>query len=280
MIKIGDFNKLKIARKADFGFFLDAQTGNTKDDIFMHRKFTNYEVLIPGDEVNAFVYRDSKDKLAATLVPPLAKVGDIGYFEVVDATKIGYFINIGLEKDILVPFSSKHYDLKKGNKYLFYIYLDKTERIAATTRIEGYLSTNSEYKVGDSVSGVVYGFQTNDSAMVCIDNKFEGVILHNEYFTKLNIGDKLNLKVIKIYEDGRLGLTPRQGREQELNDLEIKIINYLNNASKGFMPLNDKSSPEDIASIFSCSKKNFKRTLGVLMKKGMITQDEEGTRLI
>ena len=92
MIKIGDFNKLKIARKADFGFFLDAQTGNTKDDIFMHRKFTNYEVLIPGDEVNAFVYRDSKDKLAATLNPPLAKVGEIGYFEVVDATKIGYFI--------------------------------------------------------------------------------------------------------------------------------------------------------------------------------------------
>lgn len=280
MIKIGDFNKLKIARKADFGFFLDAQTGNTSDDIFMHRKFTNYEALIPGDEVNVFVYRDSKDKLAATLNPPLAKVGEIGYFEVVDATKIGYFINIGLEKDILVPFSSKHYDLKKGDKYLFYIYLDKTERIAATTRIEGYLSTDSEYKVGDNVTGVVYGFQTNESAMVCVDNKFEGVILHNEYFTKLNIGDKLNLNVIKVYEDGKLGLTPRQGREQELNELESKIINHLNNASRGFMPLNDKSDPADIASVFGCSKKNFKRTLGVLMKKGLISQDEEGTRLI
>ncbi|MCG4470951.1 DNA-binding protein, partial [Lawsonibacter sp. DFI.6.74] len=81
----------------------------------------------------------------------------------------------------------------------------KTERIAATTRIEGYLSTDSEYKVGDNVTGVVYGFQTNDSAMVCFDNKFEGVILHNEYFTKLNIGDKLNLNVIKVYEDGKLG---------------------------------------------------------------------------
>ena len=116
--------------------------------------------------------------------------------------------------------------------------------------------------------------------MVCIDNKFEGVILHNEYFTKLNIGDKLTLNVIKIYEDGKLGLTPRGSREEELNDLETKIINHLNNASRGFMPLNDKSSPDDIASVFNCSKKNFKRTLGILMKKGLISQDSEGTRLI
>ena len=277
MVKIGDFNKLTIARKVEFGFFLDGKGG---DDVFMHRKFTNYEVLIPGDEVNVFVYKDSKDKLAATLNPPLAKVGEIGYFEVVDATKIGYFINIGLEKDILVPFSAKHYDISVGNKYLFYIYLDKSDRIAATTRIEEHLTTDSNYSVGDTVTGVVYGFQTNQSAMVCVDNKYEGVILHNEYFTNLKVGDKLNLKVIKIYEDGKLGLTPRQGREEELNELEVKILNHLNNASRGFMPYNDKSDPADIAAMFNCSKKNFKRTLGILMKKGLIEQDSEGTRLI
>lgn len=277
MVKIGDFNKLTIARKVEFGFFLDGKGG---DDVFMHRKFTNYEVLIPGDEVNVFVYKDSKDKLAATLNPPLAKVGEIGYFEVVDATKIGYFINIGLEKDILVPFSAKHYDISVGNKYLFYIYLDKSDRIAATTRIEEHLTTDSNYSVGDTVTGVVYGFQTNQSAMVCVDNKYEGVILHNEYFTNLKVGDKLNLKVIKIYEDGKLGLTPRQGREEELNELEVKILNHLNNASRGFMPYNDKSDPADIASMFNCSKKNFKRALGILMKKGLIEQDSEGTRLI
>lgn len=277
MVKIGDFNKLTIARKVEFGFFLDGKGG---DDVFMHRKFTNYEVLIPGDEVNVFVYKDSKDKLAATLNPPLAKVGEIGYFEVVDATKIGYFINIGLEKDILVPFSAKHYDISVGNKYLFYIYLDKSDRIAATTRIEEYLTTDSNYSVGDTVTGVVYGFQTNQSAMICVDNKYEGVILHNEYFTNLKVGDKLNLKVIKIYEDGKLGLTPRQGREEELNELEVKILNHLNNASRGFMPYNDKSDPADIAAMFNCSKKNFKRALGILMKKGLIEQDSEGTRLI
>ncbi|MGL5749945.1 MAG: CvfB family protein [Paraclostridium sp.] len=279
MIKIGDFNKLTIARKVEFGFFLDGKGG---DDVFMHRKFTNYEVLVPGDEVDVFVYKDSKDKLAGTLNPPLAKVGEVGYFEVVDATNIGYFINIGLEKDILVPFSSKHYDISVGNKYLFYIYLDKSDRIAATTRIEEHLVTDStpNYNIGDSVTGVVYGFQTNDSAMICVDNKYEGVILHNEYFTKLKIGDELNLNVIKIYEDGKLGLTPRQGREEELNELEGKILNHLNNASRGFMPYNDKSDPADIASMFNCSKKNFKRSLGVLMKKGLIEQDSEGTRLV
>ena len=122
-------------------------------------------------------------------------------------------------------------------------------------KIEDRLTTDSDYKVGDSVTGVVYGFQTNDSAMVCVDNKFDGVILHNEYFTKLNIGDKLNLKVIKVYEDGKLGLTPRQERAQELSELEEKIINHLNNASRGFMPYNDKSVPSDIASVFNCSRK-------------------------
>ncbi|HBG8527456.1 TPA: DNA-binding protein [Clostridioides difficile] len=279
MINIGDFNKLTVKRKTEFGYFLDGQTNNTKDDILLHNRLIGKNEINIGDEVNAFIFKDSDDRTAATLIPPLAKVGDVAHLKVVDNTDIGTFIDMGLPKDILVPFKAKTYPLFRDEKYLFYIYLDKSKRIAATTDIDSYLLTDHTYNVGDIVTGVVYGFQTNNSAMICVDNKYAGVIFHNEYFTELKTGDVLeNLHVIKIYEDGKLGLSPRGNRKDELDTLENKILSYLE-GSDGYMRFNDKSDPKDISILFNSSKKNFKRALGVLMKKGLIYQDEEGTYL-
>lgn len=278
MIKIGDYNALEVKRKTNFGYFLDGKTNNSKDDILLHNRLVGKNKVEVGDKVNAFIYRDSEDRPSATLIYPKATVGQIAYLKVVAHTKIGSFIDIGLPKDILVPFKAKTYELEKGHRYPFYIYLDKTGRIAATTDIDQYLTTDHEYNIGDSVTGIVYGFQTNNSAMVCVDNKYAGVILHNEYFEDLKIGDELNLKVIKIYEDDKLGLTPRQDRKEELDILESKILSYLEGAD-GSMRFNDKSTPDEIAKVFNSSKKNFKRALGVLMKKNLISQDENGTYL-
>ncbi len=278
MIKIGDYNTLEVKRKTNFGYFLDAKTNNSKDDILLHNRLVGKNKVEVGDKVNAFIYKDSEDRPSATLIYPKATVGQIAYLKVVAHTKIGSFIDIGLPKDILVPFKAKTYELEKGHRYPFYIYLDKTGRLAATTDIDQYLTTDHEYNIGDSVTGVVYGFQTNNSAMVCVDNKYAGVILHNEYFEDLKIGDELNLKVIKIYEDDKLGLTPRQDRKEELDILESKILSYLEGAD-GSMRFNDKSTPDEIAKVFNSSKKNFKRALGVLMKKNLISQDENGTYL-
>ena len=277
MIKIGDYNNLCVKRKTDFGYFLDGKTDNSKDDILLHKKLANKNKLEIGDFVNAFIYIDSEGRKTATLIPPKAKVNEINYLKVVAHTKIGSFIDVGLQKDILVPFKAKTYDIEKGNRYLFYIYLDKTGSLAATTDIDPYLETNHNYKIGDTVSGIVYGFQTNNSANVCVDKKYVGVILHNEYFTKLKEGDILEeLKVIKIYEDGKLGLTPRKERKEELDNLEVSILSYLE-GNDNFMRFNDKTSPEEIETVFNTSKKNFKRALGVLMKKDIIYQDENGT---
>ena len=278
MIKIGDYNTLEVKREAKFGYFLDGKTSSSNDDILLHHRLANKQTLNVGDMVEAFIYIDSEGRKTATLDFPKAKVGEVGYLKVVAHTKIGSFIDIGLQKDILVPFKAKTYELEKGNRYLFYIYLDKTGRIAATTDIDLHLTTDHEYKIGDSVEGVVYGFQTNNSAMICVDNKYVGVILHNEYFTKLTEGDMLNLNVIKIYEDGKLGLSPRANRKEELDTLEASIISYLE-GNDGFMRFNDKTAPEEIATVFNSSKKNFKRALGVLMKKELIYQNEEGTFL-
>lgn len=279
MIKLGEYNKLKVKRKAEFGYFLDAGTNNSSDDVLLHNRLVGKNKIEVGDEIEVFIYKDSEGRLAATMNYPKAKVGDIAYLKVVAHTKIGSFIDVGLPKDILVPFKAQKYEMTKGNRYLFYIYVDKSGRLAATTDIFPYLSVEHSYNIGDVVDGIVYGFQTNKSATVCVDNKYDAVILNNEYFTELNIGDKLeNLKVIKIYEDGRLGLTPRGERKEELDSLEKSIMNYIE-GNDGFMRFNDKSSPEEIATVFNSSKKNFKRALGVLMKKGLITQNEEGTFL-
>lgn len=280
MIKLGEYNKLKVKRKAEFGYFLDGGTKFTKDDVLLHNRLVNKKQNIEvGDEVEVFIYKDSEGRLSATQQFPKAQVGDIAYLKVVAHTKIGSFIDIGLPKDILVPFKAQKYEMEKGSRYLFYIYVDKSQRLAATTDIFPYLSVDAPYKVGDTVEGVVYGFQTNNSASICVENKYDGVILHNEYFTELKIGDKLeNLKVIKVYEDGRLGLSPRGERKAELDTLEVAILSYLE-GNDGYMRFGDKTSPEDIKTVFNSSKKNFKRALGVLMKKGLVIQNEEGTFL-
>lgn len=278
MINIGDFNNLKIARQTDFGWFLDAGTGSTKDDILLPNSNASGFELHIDEEVEAFIYRDSKDRLIATLKKPLAKVGDLAYLKVVSTTKIGSFISFGLEKDILVPLKEKLYGLQDDKFYLFYIYLDKTGRIAATTDIDRYLDNTDKYKVGDTVSGTVYGFQTNRSAMIAVDNLYRGVILHNEYFTELNHGDVLELTVNKIYEDGKLGLTPRKSAKTEVTALQQTILDYLK-AHNGSMPYNDKSHPEDIYKTFNISKNYFKQALGGLMKKNLIVQSEYGTKL-
>lgn len=278
MINIGNFNKLRIVRRPDFGYFLDAGTGKTSDDILLPNGNALNRELNIGDEVDAFIYTDSKDRVIATLKKPLAEVGEIAYLKVVANTKIGSFIDIGLEKDILVPLKEKLYGLQTDKSYLFYIYLDKTKRIAATTDIDKYLQTESQYKVGDTVKGTVYGFQTNQSVMVAVDNLYQGVILRHEYFTEINAGDVLDLNVIKIYEDGKLGLTPRKRAKEERTELQDTILEYLK-SHDGFMIFNDKSSPDDISKAFGVSKNSFKNALGGLMKRGLVTQDEKGTSL-
>ncbi|MBU3144139.1 S1 RNA-binding domain-containing protein [Clostridium sp. CF012] len=278
MINIGDLNNLKVVRRAEFGYYLDACTGNTSDDVLLPMKSTLGRALNIDDEVEAFVYRDSSDRLISTLKKPLAKVGDLAYLKVIDMTTIGSFVEIGLERDVLVPFKEENYKLETGRKYLFYIYLDKTGRIAATTFVDKYLYETDSYKIDDEVEGTVYGIQTNGTVMIAIDDIYRGVILRNENYMNITPGDRLKVRVKKYYEDGKMDLTVRKPRLEERDAVEEQILGYLN-SSNGSMPYNDKSSPDDIKKVFKTSKNAFKRALGGLMKSDLILQDEEGTRL-
>lgn len=279
LVKTGYFNKLEIVRKTDFGYYLNSGTGKSSDDILLPNRSALNQKLDIGDKVEVFIYRDSSDRLIATLKKPIAKVGEIAYLKVVSNTQIGSFIDFGLEKDILVPFREKTYPLEEGRYYLFYIYLDKTGRIAATTNIERYLDPATQYKVGDTVSGTVCAIKPNRNLLIAVDNIYRGVILANQYFTNIRAGEILELRINKIFEDGTLGLTPRNSAKVEVAELQQIILDYLKKHN-GFMIFNDKSSPEDLYNEFHVSKKHFKEALGGLMKKNLITQNEDGTRLI
>ncbi|MGH4123145.1 MAG: CvfB family protein [Clostridium sp.] len=278
MINIGDLNNLTVVRRAEFGYYLGAGTDNTSDDILLPMKSTLGRALAIDEEVEAFIYRDSSDRLIATFKKPLAKVGDLAYLKVIDMTAIGSFVEIGLERDVLVPFKEENYKLETGRKYLFYIYLDKTGRIAATTFVDKYLYETDSYKIDDEVEGTVYGIQTNGTVMIAIDDIYRGVILRNENYMNITPGDRLKARVKKYYEDGKMDLTVRKPRLEERDVVEEQILEYLK-SSDGSMPYNDKSSPDDIKKVFKTSKNAFKRALGGLMKSDLIFQDEEGTKI-
>lgn len=279
MINIGQFNILKVARKADFGYYLTADGNKSEDDILLPIKSALERELNVDDEVEAFIYRDSKDRLIATLKTPYAKVGDIAYLEVVDTTTFGAFLDIGLERDVFVPHREQKYKLKTGEKYLFHLYVDKTDRIAATTDVDDVLETNTDYVVGDDTYGIVYDIQQCGNILVAIEGKYRGIVLKSEYYTYVYMGEELKLTVKKFYEDDRIGLTTRKRKLEERDLIQEKILNCLKE-NGGSMPYNDKSSADDIRRDFNTSKNYFKIALGGLMKKKLITQDENGTKLL
>ena len=281
MIKIGEVNKLKVLRKKDYGYFLDGQTKDTSDDILLPKQNIIDENRISlNQDVEVFVYKDSQNRLVATQKEPKAMAGQVAILEVCDNSEIGSFIDIGLERDVLVPFRERKYKLFEEEKYPFYIYVDKSGRLAATTDIGPYLSLEANLKKGDVCSGYVFGFQSNGTALVCIEPNYYGLILKDEYYTSLREGDRLEgLRVVKTYEDGKLGLSTRAEKGEELDKLAKNIISYME-GNDGFMRFNDKSDPEELRLVFSTSKKNFKRRLGTLMKAGLVRQDEKGTWLL
>ena len=278
MITIGEYNKLKVSKKVDFGYYLEDNFG---DEVLLPNSAAKGHEIKEGDNLEVFIYRDSKDRLISTLKKPYLTVGQIGYLEVVSQNNIGAFVNFGLERDLFVPLKEQGYKLKEGKKYLFYMYVDKTDRLAATTRIHPYLDLAEEgkYKVSDEVEVVVYETNENGTLNVAVDGEYRGLILATEHFDFIYPGQQIKARVKRIYEDGTIGITTRKRRLEARSELSETILKYLKE-NGGFMPYNDKSAPEDIKKEFNTSKNYFKMTLGGLMKEKLITQDKEGTRLL
>ncbi len=280
MINFGDYNTMKVKREATFGLFLDRETTSTSDDILLPTGNIIGDRPKIGDEVRVFIYRDSKDRLIATMKEPKVTVDNLAVLKVNQTTTFGVFMEFGLERDILVPQKEMNYPMEVGEDYLVFVYEDKTGRLAASTQVGRYLEIPQEgkFNIGDTVSGIIYGIQTNDTLEVAIDDLYSAIILKNEYFTELKPGQRVTGTVKKILDDGRVSFTPRKKMIDAKEDLSDTIQAYLT-AHDGFMPYNDKSTPEEIKKQFKTSKNYFKIALGNLMKKGLVIQDSKGTRL-
>lgn len=276
MIHIGEYNNLKVDRKTEFGYYLQ---DDSKNSVLLPNGLLDGNTVDIGDEVEVFVYNDSKDRPIATFKKPLITVGEIAYLKIVSVSEFGAFADMGLERDIFIPLKEQKFKLLKGKSYLLYAYVDKTGRLAATTYVDAYMEIGEGYKVDDTVEVITYGKGGEKTIRVAIDGKYQAIILGNEHYKDIYPGDKLTVRVKRIYEDGVIGVTPRRKRLDERDVLKKEILKRLE-SNGGFIPYNDKTSAEIIREEFNTSKNYFKMALGGLMKEGKIKQNSEGTELI
>lgn len=216
--------------------------------------------------------------MIATRQKPLAQAGELAYLNVTAKTKFGAFLDFGLERGLFLPFREQKYPIEVDKSYLVYLYLDKSGRLSSTTDITDFLSSASPYQKSNSVTGTVYQIHPDIGVFVAVDNQYLGLIPRTENYSDLKWGDRVQARVIRVRDDGKLDLSSRNLSHQQMNvDAEL-LINAMN-AHGGILPLNEKASPEEIEKVFHLSKAAFKRAVGTLLKSGRIKKHGDELRL-
>ncbi|KLV07210.1 GntR family transcriptional regulator [Photobacterium aquae] len=276
MIKIGQYNTLEVVKLVDFGVFLDG--GEDFGNILLPKSGVPAGTEL-GDKLEVFVYFDSEDDVIATTEKPTAIVGDFALLRVVGICGVGAFVDWGLQKDLLVPFSEQRRRLEVGQEIMVHIYTDKASgRIVGSTKFNRFLDkTPARYKVGDEVQ-VQIAEVTDLGYKAVIEGQHWGLLFKTESFGKLFPGKKLKAYIKEIRPDGKINLSLQKAGRAKVDDLSDKILSTLERKG-GFVPLSDKSTPEAIFKEFRTSKATFKKTIGGLYKKGMIIIERDGIRL-
>ncbi len=275
-IKIGLINRLIIDRNSDHGLYL--VTNNGEEDVLLPRTFVKEDMQI-GEEIDVFIYTDSLDRIVATTQSPKAMLGEFGLFEVVDATDIGVFVDWGLAKDLFVPKSVQKKPFEVGRKYILRVAYDaKTDRLFGDSRVGRYLENDAKLMADIKMVDILIIARTPLGYKVIADNKYEGMIYHNEIFEDIKIGDKKKGYIKNLRDDGKFDISLQPiGKDKDLVSAD-KIIALLKH--EGTLPFNYKSDAQDIKSTFGLSKKNFKKALTKLSKDKIILIDENGIKLI
>lgn len=275
MIEIGKINSLRVVKFVDFGAYLD---GYEKGEILIPKKYIPLTTQVD-DILDVFIYTDSDDRIIATTEKPMAMVDEFAYLQVKSVNKVGAFLDWGLLKDLLVPFSEQKQTLEEGKSYIVRLFLDKlTDRIAATTKIDKYLNAEvPAYQPDDEVKIIIHS-QTDIGYKAIVDNKFWGVLYENEVFRTLKRGQKLTAFIKKVRPDGKIDLNLDKPGFEKIDDLTERIIDKLK-LNNGFIGVSDKSSPETIYGMFGASKKTFKKAIGSLFKRHLIEILDDGIRL-
>ena len=276
MIRLGKIQDLEIKRFTSVGAYLNDAEENG-DDVLLPKSQLPEGAKV-GDNIKVFVYRDSKDRIISSTRMPLAQVGEIKKLTVISSSKIGYFLDWGMEKDLFLPFSETVGSVEKFKSYLVALYIDKSDRLAATMKVKDYLSTDAPYKENDKAVGTIYSINRDIGAFVAVDNKYDGLIQKKNIFGVLEMGEEIEVRINKVHDDGKLDLSLRERGYVQMEE-DSKIILTRLKEKGGFLPLNDSSHPNEIKRELHMSKSGFKRAVGKLFKDGIIQITSEGISL-
>ncbi|MCD6181494.1 MAG: GntR family transcriptional regulator [Candidatus Cloacimonetes bacterium] len=277
MTEIGKVNRLAILKERNAGIYLD---GGELGEILLPNRDVPQDFELD-DMIDVFIYRDSEDRLIATTATPVAQVGEFALLRCTSTTDYGAFLYWGLAKDLLVPFREQAVRMERGRSYIVYIYLDATsQRLVASSKLNKHLEriamdeTAEPFQKDDLVS-IMISAKTDMGYKAIIENRAQGILFANEVFRPLKRGEKLEAYIKNIRKDGKIDLVLQKPTYQILDQISQDILARLD-ANNGYLDITDKSSPEVISSLFGISKKSFKKGLGTLYRKRLITIQETG----
>lgn len=273
MIELGKYNKLKVVKKVDFGLYLDGGTDN--GEILLPTRYVPEGTRI-GDEIDIFLYLDNEERLIATTQEPLAQVGDFAYLQCSWVNEYGAFLNWGLMKDLFCPFREQKKKMEIGDSYIVHVHLDdESYRIMASAKVERYMEKEpATYKHGEKVNILVWQ-KTELGFKVIVDNKYPGLVYESQVFRYLTTGDRLEAYIDQVRPDGKIDVMLQTTGRQHTEEFSDQLLFYLqNNGGRCF--LHDKSPADEIYERFHVSKKVFKKGVGDLYKKRLITITPEG----
>ena len=274
-IELGKFNQLEVVKEVDFGLYLD---GGDEGEILLPTRYVPEDCKV-GDMLNVFLYLDIDERLIATTLTPLVQVGQFACLEVSWVNQFGAFLNWGLMKDLFVPFSEQKRKMQVGRSYVVHAHVDEESyRIVASAKVERYLSKDMpDYAPGAEVDILIWQ-KTDLGFKAIIDNKYSGLLYENEIFRALETGMQMKAFVKQVREDGKVDLILQKPGFEKVDDFSKTLLEYIREHG-GRINLNDKSPAEDIYDTFGVSKKTFKKGVGDLYKKRLISLHENGITL-
>ena len=275
----GDVVTLKVVRLGEMGAFLDGGTGNTDDDILLHKLQQTAEVK-EGDAVKVYLYLDPSKRLTASMKLPKMREGQLGYVRVISVTRDGGFVDIGAERGVFLPYSQMRGHVSEGQLVWVKLYRDKSGRQAVTMRVEEDMQRAAKpaegLKVGDKVTGTIYNILP-EGFFIFTTQRFIAFLHRSEVpGGRLDFGQQITGRVTYLREDGRINISMRLQKENALVADAEDIYAYLVKRN-GSMPYCDSTPLEIIKQKFGISKAAFKRALGHLMKEGKVRQENGWT---
>lgn len=275
-MRLGEYQKLKVIKKVEFGVYLAEREGDEVRVLLPYKQVPEGTSL--GDELDVFLYKDSKDRLIATINRPKLMLGGLAVLRVLEVGKIGAFLDWGLEKDLFLPYKEMTTRLEAGDEVLVTLYIDKSRRLCASMKkLYELLRTDSPYKKGDMVNGRIYEFGHDFGTFVAVDDMFSAMIAAHEDCSHLRIGDVIEAKVIGVKPDGKLDITLREKAYLQMDADAEKVMGVIEEFA-GVLPFTDKASPEVIKRETGLSKNAFKRAVGRLYKERRIEITERAIR--